>query len=106
MLVSSVLRPEAGLGTPAKLWDPIWFLIHEGASGLVWFGIGAWIDIRAPRLRNMMLSFLSGRAGYCGCLLFDHASDFAGRLELLCWLVFSVYAIVAGTRWVLARASG
>ena len=32
-LVSGAVRPEAHIVTSAKLWDPIWFLIHETESG-------------------------------------------------------------------------
>ena len=57
MLVSGAVRPKAHILTPAKLWDPIWFLIHESVSFLLWFGIGVSIDSGVMRIKKTMMAY-------------------------------------------------
>ena len=104
LFVSGALRPEAGVLTPAKLWDPVWFLIHEGVSFLFWFGVGALLDYGLLRIKRLMTIYLVTRIGFAACLLVRGVAGIGWRVEVLSWMAFGVYAIVAGLCWLFSKA--
>src|SRR5579884_2781952 len=94
MLVSAAVRPEAHIITPSKLWDPVWFTLHETVSFLLWFGIGIAIDSGLTRIRKAMLAYLGIRFAFAVVLTLSPVAGVGWRVEVLFWLAFVVYAII------------
>jgi hypothetical protein len=65
-MVSMSLRPKAWRVTRHKLWDPVWFLLHESLAVPFWFLIGWRIDLGRSQLRKLMLFYLPARCGLGG----------------------------------------
>jgi hypothetical protein len=103
MLVSGALRPEAHILTLARLWDPVWFLIHETISFLLWFGIGALIDSGLMRIKKTMMAYLVTRFGFAVLLTWHRVADVGWRVEVLFWLAFVVYAVIIWLRWAFSK---
>jgi hypothetical protein len=103
MLVSGTVRPEAHIPTPKKLWDPVWFLIHEIVSFLLWFAVGVALESGLLRIRKLMAAYLAVRFGFAALLMVHGVADIGWRIEVLSWLAFGVYAIVVFLRWVFSK---
>jgi hypothetical protein len=105
-IVSGSLRPEAGWQTRHRLWDPIWFLIHQAVAIPFWFLMGAWIDGGRSRLGGTMQAYLVGRIALA--LLAMLGSGIGWKLQVLFWLALTVYGAPMASRWLLrgARALG
>jgi hypothetical protein len=99
-LVSASARPHAHLQTRAKLWDPIWFAIHESISFLVWWLIGMLLDLGRFHLKKTILGFLAARLVVVRLLVWSWVTRLAGVLEIIFWLVLAIYAIVWIVRWL------
>lgn len=104
MLISGVVRPEAHILTPSKLWDPVWFSVHEIVSFGVWFVVGVLLDSGLLRITRLMAAYLAVRFGFAVLLTVHGVAQIGWRIEVLAWLAFGVYAIVVGLRWALTRA--
>jgi hypothetical protein len=97
ILISQWLRPEAHLQTRFKRWDPIWFGIHEAVAFAIWFGLGYLCDTGKIRVIKALAGFMIARTAF---VLFP---EVGARLEAFFWLVFSVWALVMGGRWIVRR---
>jgi hypothetical protein len=106
-IISSSIRPEAGWQTRHRLWDPVWFSIHEAAALLLWFLIGAWLDSRRSRLARLMGAYLAGRI-VLALLAIAIPGNCWVPLQLLFWLGLAVYGALWASRRLLqaARALG
>jgi hypothetical protein len=105
LLLSGAIRPEAQLLTPKKLWDPIWFVIHEAVSFLFWFGIGLAVESGFFRAKKSILVYLGLRSCFAAFLIVHGVANFAWRLQVLAWLAFGIYVTVIGLRWTLSKIS-
>jgi len=99
-IVSGSLRPEAGWQTRHRLWDPIWFLIHEAAAIPFWFLMGGWIDDGRSGLGRLMRGYLVGRIALA-LLAVAIAGNCWAALQVLFWLVLGVYGALRASRWLL-----
>ncbi len=103
MAVSVALRPDGQRPTPAKLWDPVWFSIHEAVSFLLWFALGAWLDSGVLRIRKLMVAYLAARFTFAAFLAWRGVAEIGRHIEVLCWLAFGVYVVVVGLNWVASK---
>lgn len=103
-LVSETLRPQVGVITPAKLWDPVWFFIHETVSFLLWFAIGASLDIGLLRIRKTLMVYFAGQIGFAVFSTAHGVAALGWHMQVLSWLAFGVYILVACARWALSKA--
>ena len=104
LLVSDSIKPEAHVITPAKLWDPAWFCVHESASILIWFAIGALLDSGFFRIRKSIAAYLVVRLGFALLSTVPGVADIGWRVEVLFWIAFIVYLIAARLRWAVSKA--
>lgn len=105
LLVSGAMRPEAQVLTPKKLWDPIWFVIHEAVSFLLWFGIGLAVESGFFRAKKSILAYLGLRSCFASLLIVHGIANFAWRLQVLAWLAFGIYVAVVCLHWTLSKIS-
>lgn len=91
--VSTTARPEAGVLSPRRSWDPIWFLIHEAVSIPCWYLLGAWVDGRRPRLGVVMISYLFIRF----TIAVAGQYEVGWRIQVLFWLGITMYLLVFGS---------
>jgi len=103
MLLSNTVRPEALILTRTKLWDPVWFLIHETASFLLWFAIGVALESGFLRIKKSMMAYLAARVGFGALLTVHGVAEIGWRVEVLSWLAFGVYASVVCLRWAFSK---
>jgi hypothetical protein len=99
-IVSGSLRPEAGWQTRHRLWDPIWFLIHEAVAIPFWFLIGTWIDGGRSGLGRLMRGFLVGRMALALLAIAISANCWVA-LQILFWLSLAVHGALRASRWLL-----
>jgi hypothetical protein len=102
-MVSSSIRPEAGWQTRHRLWDPIWFAIHEAAAIPFWFIIGVWLDTGRSGLGRLMQAYLAGRAALAVVATAIPGNCWAA-LQVLFWLGLGVYGALRASRWLLRTA--
>jgi hypothetical protein len=102
-VISIVARPEAHIQNRKKLWDPIWFVLHETISFPLWFAIGVWVERGRVRLKKVMVGFLAGRFGFTAFLVVPGIMRLGSALEMLFWLCVSLYAIGIGLRCASRR---
>jgi len=95
-IVSASLRPEAGWQTRHRLWDPVWFLVHEAVSIPFWFLMGVWLDAGRSRLGRTMLAYLVGRIAL-GLLAIPVAGNWWSA-QVLFWLGLAAYGALWGSR--------
>ncbi len=97
-VVSLIARPHAGAQSRKRLWDPLWFLIHESLSGLLWFGIGFLVDRGSPRLATIMKAYLGARCLLT--LLVTIAPDvrIGASLEVLFWAGLCLWGLTWSIR--------
>jgi hypothetical protein len=100
-LASSVLRPEAGMVTRKKHWDPVWFALQEAVSFMFWYLIGAWVDAGHPKLGKVMLAFVVGRF----VLAVVGVYEIGWRIQVLFWLGFCLWLACAGLSLVFRVVS-
>jgi len=91
-LASNVLRPEAGMLSRKRQWDPVWFALQEALSFLCWYLIGAWADGGHPRLGKVVLAFLAGRF----LLAVVGVYEIGWRIQILFWLGCGVCSACVG----------
>jgi hypothetical protein len=91
--VSLTLRPEAHVQSRTKLWDPVWFLIHESISFPVWFLAGFWIDSARSPIKRVMQFYLAARAGFAALALVPGAARTAGTMQIAFWLGLAIIGI-------------
>ena len=104
LLISAAIRPQWHLMTPAKLWDPIWFVVHESASVLIWFVIGRLLDSGFLRIRRLMVVYFAGRLGLALLLTTPYVAHIGWRILVLFWLGFCGYLIFSCVRWAVSKA--
>jgi hypothetical protein len=101
-LISHAVRPEAYIQDCTRLWDPVWFSIHEGVALLFWFLVGAWQDSPTGRFRKLLGVYLAVRfasAELCWTLGTELGYKAQGVfLGLLC-----ILALYQGCPWLLRR---
>jgi hypothetical protein len=111
---SIAARPRAHLQTRGKLWDPVWFVIHEALSFAFWFWIGFLLDIGRLQLKTVMLVFLAARLFCLPFLNRFWLARAAGNLEVWFWLILGLCAIawavlrlvlIGRSRWIRSTAS-
>lgn len=100
------MRPSAGVITHKKLWDPIWFLIHEVAAGLIWFAIGVGLEWRFFRIQRLMIAYLAARLIFAFLLRAHGIANAGWRIEVLYWLGFGGYTVFCVVRWMLSKRRG
>jgi hypothetical protein len=100
-LVSTSIRTEAHIQTRGRLWDPIWFLIHEATAFLFWFALGIWLDWGHPRLGEVMLTYLAIRFALGLSNLALGIAEVGWRIQFLFWLGFTLLAIVLALHWLV-----
>jgi hypothetical protein len=102
-IVSVSVRPEAGWQTRHRLWDPIWFVLHEAVAIPLWFLIGTWIDSGRSGLVRLMGSYLAGRIALA---LLAIAIPWNGgvSLQILFWLGLAAYGALRASRGLLRSA--
>jgi len=101
-IVSGTVRPEAGWQTRHRLWDPVWFLIHEAVAIPFWFLIGAWLDTGRSRLAGTMQGYLVGRAALALLAIAAPANWWSA--QVLFWLGLGTYGALWAWRWLLRSA--
>jgi hypothetical protein len=102
-LISHAARPEASLQDCARLWDPVWFSIHESIALLFWFLVGAWQESPTARLRELLAAYLWLRIALAPLCWLKGLSSLGSGVEVLFWLVFCICALVQGCPWLLRR---
>ena len=91
-VISSALRPEAGIVTSKHPSDPFWFLLLQTISLPCWFLIGRWVDLGASGLGKAMIAYLFVRS----FLAIAGVYDIGSRIQMLFWCFFVVWLISLG----------
>jgi hypothetical protein len=91
-IISVSLRPGAGWQMRQKLWDPIWFLIHESLAIPFLFLLGMWIDAGRSRLGSSMWRYLAARGIFAPAFLALRVPHLGTMLQELFWLGLGCYA--------------
>lgn len=86
-----------------RLWDPVWFSIHEAIALLFWFLVGGWLDRPGAPLRKLLGGYLVLRFALVPLCWLRGLSELGPRVEMLFWLVFFICALVQGAWWLLRR---
>ena len=79
-----------------------WVALFEMCALTFWFLMGSWSDSRGPPLRRVLCGYLMLRFALVP-LCWSELSGPGIGLELMFWLIFAVYALVLGCRWLLRR---
>ena len=101
-IISSAVRPEAGWQTRHRLWDPLWFLVHEAVAIPFWFLTGVWLDRGRSRLGATMQAYLACRIALA--LLNLAGNAFGGSLQVFFWFGLAGYGVLRASRWLLGTA--
>ncbi|MGC9971383.1 MAG: hypothetical protein ABSE56_12425 [Bryobacteraceae bacterium] len=101
-LISLAIRPRADWQNCSRLWDPVWFAIHEAIALLFWFLIGAGLDRPRAPLRKMVGVYLGFRIASV-FLCWTRWAPLGTYIQALFWLTFSVCALVYACRRLLPR---
>jgi hypothetical protein len=102
-LISFAVRPEARWHNCARLWDPLWFSIHESIALLFWFLLGGWLDSPGAPLRKLLGGYLLLRFALIPLCWLPAWSEAGAPLQMLFWLMFLICALVRGSLWLLRR---
>jgi hypothetical protein len=103
-IISSYLRPQANWPMRQKLWDPIWFLIHESLAIPFWFLLGMWLDAGRSRLGSSMRRYLAARGIFAPAFLALRIPHLGTMLQALFWLGLGCYAALRSLQWLLRAA--
>jgi hypothetical protein len=99
-MVSMSLRPKAWWATRQRIWDPVWFLLHEALAVPLWFLIGWRIDLGRSQLKKLMLIFLLARWGFGAIDIVSGAARIGAALQCLFWLGVAVYTVISAMAWI------
>jgi hypothetical protein len=100
-LISEALRPQAGMVSRERRWDPVWFLLHEAFAFSCWYLIGAWIDAGRFSLRKIMSGYLALRF----LMAFTGVYDAGWRIQVLFWLSLTLWLVGLGSSYLLRAGS-
>lgn len=101
-VISMSIRREAWYQYRTKLWDPVWFAIHEAISFPIWWLLGALAEASSRGFRRMLTYFIFGRIALA---IFGIWQPYAnlGALEFLYWFALSVFLTIRLLRWGYLR---
>ena len=88
-LLSDVIRPKAGLVTPGRRWDPVWFLFNETFSVGCWFLIGRRADDGHVRLGRILMVYAALRL----VIAVTGSYSVGWRIQALFWLCLGVWSV-------------
>lgn len=88
-LLSDVIRPKAGLVTPGRRWDPVWFLLNETFSVGCWFLIGRWADDGHVRLGRILMVYAAVRL----VIAVTGSYSVGWRIQALFWLCLGLWSV-------------
>lgn len=93
ILVSGWVRPEAGVQRRGKLWDPVWFAIHEAVAISVWLVLGVVTDGAARDFQRVMWTYLASRAAFAPFTAVDELARLGTAIQGLVWVGLALFGI-------------
>jgi hypothetical protein len=91
--VSGWVRPEASFQRRGKLWDPVWFAIHEAVAMLVWLALGMVTDAAGQGFQRVMWTYLASRAAFAPFTAINEVARLGALLQTLFWLGLVLFGI-------------
>lgn len=76
-----------------KLWDPVWFAIHEAVAMLVWLVLGMVTDAAGPSFQRVMWTYLASRATFGVFTALDEAVRLGILIQTFFWLGLVLFGI-------------